>query len=134
MKSDSFGSQFLYAEDLLINQQYRTVEVEIEQFIPANTIRSADKRLIDKPTLKFKGKDKMLVLCKTSESVLKFVTGEQPGDSWVGKKITLQVRVVDAFGDEVVAIRVIPPKGTKVRKNVLNRLGRIAEWTGPAAG
>lgn len=131
MKSESYGSSYLYAEDLLIGQQYRTAEVEVEAFIAANTLKSADGRLIDKPTLKFKGKEKLLVLCKTNQSVIHFVTGEPPGEKWVGKKLTLQPRVVDAFGDQAVAIRIIPPKGCMVRKNVLKRLGKPAEWKPP---
>lgn len=133
MKSEqSYGAQYLYAEDLLIGQQYRSVEIEVEQYIPPNTLKSADGRLIDKPTLKFKGKEKLLVLCKTNQSVIHFVTGEPPGEKWAGKKLTIQPRMVEAFGDQVVAIRVIPPKGCMVRKNVLKRLGKPAEWSAPS--
>lgn len=132
MKSESFGQAFLYAEDLLSGGEYRKAEVEIEQYIPENTLRAADKKLIDKPTLKFVGKQKMLVLCKTNSSLIHFITGEQPGEKWHGKKITLQPRFVEAFGERVVAIRVIPPKGCMVRKNVLKRLGDKAEWVAPS--
>ncbi len=131
MASENFGAQYLYSEDLLIGQQYRTAEVEVEKYIPANTLKSADGRNIDKPTLKFKGKEKMLVLCKTNQSVIHFITGDPPGEKWVGKKLKIQPRVVDAFGEQVVAIRVIPPKGCKVRKNVLKRLGTEAVWSAP---
>lgn len=132
MKSESYGTNYLYSEDLLIGQQYRTVDVEVEAYIAPNTLKSADGRQIDKPTLKFKGKEKLLVLCKTNQSVIHFVTGDPPGEKWIGKKLTLQPRIVEAFGDQVVAIRVIPPKGAMVRKNVLKRLGKPAEWQAPA--
>jgi hypothetical protein len=126
-----FGTEYLYSENLLANGKYQTVQVEIESYIEPNTVRSADKKLIDKPILKFKGKSKMLVLCKTNQVLIICSTGEQPGPIWIGKKITLQVREVDAFGEIVSAIRVIPPNGVKVRKNVLKRLGKEAVWVAP---
>lgn len=133
MKSESFGKNFLYAEDLLIGQQYRTAEVEIEEYIERNTLKSADGRNIDKPTLKFKGKEKLLVLCKTNEKIIHFITGEPAGQKWIGTKVTLQPRFVQAFGDTVVALRIIPPKGCMVRKKVLEQLGKPATWTAPTA-
>lgn len=131
MKSESFGNQFLYALDLLIGQQYRTAEVEIEEYIEKNTLKSADGRNIDKPSLRFKGKEKLLVLCKTNEKLIHFITGEPGGQKWVGKRITLQPRFVQAFGETVVALRVIPPKGCMISKKVLEGLGKVAVWTAP---
>jgi hypothetical protein len=131
MKSESFGQAFLYAEDLLIGQQYRTAVVEIEEYLPEGTLKSADGRLIDKPSLKFKGKEKLLVLCKTNAKIIHFITGEPGGQKWVGTQITLQPRFVQAFGETVVALRIIPPKGVMVRKKVLEQLGKPATWTAP---
>lgn len=131
MKSESFGAQFLYALDLLVGQQYRTAEVEIEEYIEAGKLKSADGRNIDKPSLRFKGKEKLLVLCKTNQKVIHFVTGEPGGPKWIGKKITLQPRFVQAFGETVVALRVIPPKGCMISKKVLEQLGKPAVWTAP---
>ena len=130
---ETFGKQFLYAIDLLSGQQYRTVEVEIEECIERNTLKSADGRLIDKPTLRFKGKEKLLVLCKTNEKIIHFATGEPLGPKWVGKRITLQPRFVQAFGETVVALRVLPPKGCMISKKVLEQLGKPAVWTPPEA-
>jgi hypothetical protein len=127
-KTESYGSQYLYSEDLLINKEYKSVTVEIEEAIPPNTLRSADKKMIDKWTLKFKGKDKLLVLCKTNVTLIHCIVGEPPGDAWKGATINLQVRVVEAFGENVTALRVMPPNGCMVRKNVLKRLGTKAVW------
>lgn len=128
MNKENFGTEYLYAENLLGGGKFQTVQVEIESVIEPNTIKSADGKLIDKPILTFVGKAKRLVLCKTNQTIVICSTGEQPGPAWIGKKITLQARVVDAFGDQVLAIRVIPPSGVKVRKNVLKRLGTEAIW------
>lgn len=127
-KEDNYGSAYLYAEDLLHGGEFRTVTVEISEYIPANTLRAANNKIIDKPSVKFVGKQKILVLCKTNAAMIHYCTGELP-DRWVGKTITLQPRIIEAFGDSVVAIRVIPPPGVKVRRSVLKRLGEKAVWT-----
>ena len=124
---NEYGSRFLYAEDLLSGGEYRTATVEIEQVIPPNELTAANGKKVDKPTLKFKGKDKMLVLCKTNQSMIVFCTGGPLCDA-AGKSITLQVREVDAFGEQVVALRVMPEPGVKVRKSILQRLGKKAMW------
>lgn len=118
---------FLYAEDLIAGGKFHDAVVEIESVAAPNTTKASDGRAVDKWVLSFKGKDKRLVLCKTNVSILKFVTGEQPGDGWVGKSIRLQARIVDAFGSETTAIRVVPPVGVSIRKKLIERLGRKAE-------
>ncbi len=123
-----YGTGFLYAEDLLKNQQFQTVTVQIAQVIEPNKITAANGKIVNKYCLKFVGKEKILALCKTNASMIHFTTGDPPGESWVGKSITLQVRNVEAFGETVLAIRVIPPSGTRVRKTILERLGTKAEF------
>jgi hypothetical protein len=122
---ESYGQEFLYAENLLAKGAYQTVKLKISEAIEPNRLRSANGKHIDKWTLRFEGKAKMLVLCKTNESVLHFVCGGGPAE-WVGKEITLAVREVEAFGDQVVAIRVMPV-GVKIRKGLVKRLGTPAQ-------
>lgn len=124
-KKQDYGQEFLYAENLLAKGAYQTVKVKIAEVIEPNKMRRADGKLIEKYVLKFEGKKKMLVLCKTNERVLHFVCGGQP-DEWPGKEITLSVRDVDSFGDIVPAIRVMPV-GVKIRKDLLKRLGTPAQ-------
>ena len=109
-KKQDYGQEFLYAENLLSKGAYQTVRVKIAEVIEPNKLRSANNKPIDKPVLRFEGKSKMLVLCKTNESVLHFVCGGGPAE-WTGKEITLAVREVEAFGEQVVAIRVMPIGG-----------------------
>ena len=127
-KKQEFGSAYLYAEDLLSGGQYHTISVEIEKVFPRDTLTAANKKKIDKPTLQFKGKEKKLVLSGVNESVIQFVIGDKDLQKSIGKTITLQPRIVSAFGDEVVAIRVIPPPGVKIRQSLKVRLGRKAVW------
>ncbi len=128
---ESFGEQYLYVESLLSGGKYHDATVEISTYHPPNTLTAADGRRIDKHTIGFKDREKLLVLCKTNASIIHFITGQQPGEKWIGSTIRLQARMVDAFGETVPAIRVIPPTGCKVRRNLLKRLGTKAEWVAP---
>jgi len=124
-KKQDFGQEFLYAENLLSKGAYQTVKVKIAEVIEPNRLRSANGKPIEKHVLRFEGKSKMLVLCKTNESVLHFVCGGGPSE-WIGKEVTLAVREVEAFGEQVVAIRVMPV-GVKIRKGLMKRLGTPAQ-------
>ena len=126
--TENYGSEYLYAEDLLYKQEYRTVEVTISEVIPPNTLKTKRGRAIDKWSVRFEGKEKTLVLCKTNVSLAHHIIGDPPGATWVGKVLTLQARIVDAFGTQCTAIRVMPPKGCLVRKSLIERLGQKAEW------
>lgn len=119
-------AQYLYSEDLIHGGQFRTARVQIEEVIPAGRLRSADGKVVDRPALRFAGKSKLLILCRTNEQVLPFVTGGGP-EAWPGKTVTLQARVIKAFGDEVVAIRIMPEPGQAVRRSIKVRLGAPAE-------
>lgn len=130
MNKENYGSRFLYSEDLLIGGEFKTVDVVISEVHEPGTLKSADNRSIDKWTVSFEGKDKMLVLCKTNVSIIHFVTGEIAGPAWVGKSVTLQARVVKAFGSDTTAIRVVPPVGTTLRKKLIEGLGKKAVFSG----
>jgi hypothetical protein len=122
-----FGSAYLYAEDLIRDGNYIDVTVTIESVIPPNTIKAANGKMIGHDTLKFVGKDKLLVLCaKVNQRILAIATGESQAEKWPGHKITLQVRIVDSFGEKVPAIRILPPQGAMIRKSLRERLGTKA--------
>lgn len=122
---------FVYAEDLLRGGEYITATVTISAVWAPNTEERADGQLIDKWVLAFEGSTKRLALCKTNVRVLQYITGEQPGDDWIGRTIQIQPREVQAFGETVIALRVVPPTGTKIRKAVADKLGRKAVWKAP---
>ena len=129
-KQQNYGSRFLYSEDLLIDGKFLSPVVEISEVHQPGTLQSADKRSIDKWTIGFRGKQNLLVLCKTNASIIHFLTGCEPGEKWIGHCVTLEVREVSAFGAQTLAIRVIPPKGTVLRKSLIDRLGKKAEFKG----
>ena len=129
-EKNSYGSRFLYAEDLLIQGQFRSPKVTISEVHRPGTLKSGDGRMIDKWTIGFEGKDKLLALCKTNVSVLHFLTGYDAGEGWIGAEVTIGARVVKAFGADTTAIRVLPPKGTTLRKTIIDRLGTKAVFQG----
>ena len=131
-KDDSYGPEFLYSEDLLKGGEYLAPEVEISEVHPPGTVKcqKGRKTIEDKWTIGFKGAKKMLVLCKTNKTVIHTVTGEEPGPNWIGKKITLEVRIIDSFSKKEPAIRVIPPAGTMLRRKTIEMLGTKAVFNG----
>lgn len=132
---DKWAGDFLRAEDLLYEGKFHTVQVTIEEVIPAGTIETAEKKKIPHPTLRFVGKRKMLVLCaKTNQRMVRHWSGQDLEDS-AGTTIILQPRVVP-FGngknpEMVLALRVMPPKGAILPKNLKKMLGEEAVWTPP---
>jgi hypothetical protein len=119
-----YGSRFLYAEDLIRDGAYNDIDVEIAEYHEPNTIRTEAGKMIDRPAVGFAGKSKMLVLCRTNAAIIGVVLRQRDPRQWIGGKIRLGPRVVDAFGTEVAAVRVIPPAGTVLRRGLLTRLGR----------
>jgi len=45
----SYGSAYLYAEDLLSDGKFKSVEVEISELHEPHTLQRADGKFIDKP-------------------------------------------------------------------------------------
>lgn len=114
--------QYLHAEHLVHGGGFRPAKVTISEVIPPNTVKSADGKIIDKTIVRFDGKSRALILCKTNEGIIRTLTGHGP-DGWVGQEITLEARVVNAFGARVLAVRVIPRPGQLLRRGLLQRLG-----------
>ena len=131
-KTKSFQSGYLCSEDFLISCEYKTVKIAIASVHEPDTIETADKKKSDKWTIGLHNTDKRLVLCATNKLIIHQITGNPPGDAWIGQEITLQVRIVESFGDMVCAIRVMPPNGCMIKKKVIARLGTKAVWKPPA--
>jgi hypothetical protein len=58
-----YGSNYLYAEDFIRDGDYTDAVLTIEAVIPANTIKAANGKMIPHETLRFKGTEKLFVLC-----------------------------------------------------------------------
>ena len=120
--ASQFSGNFLDATDL---PKGRNVTVTIEEVVAPNVERDKDGKgkLINKAILKFTGKQKRLILNKTNAKIIKMAHGEP--SQWVGKKITLTVRLLDeAFGQQnLPVIRVVPPANTNMTFSMRKKYG-----------
>ena len=114
MKSnDVFPSKYLKAEDLDGDMQVTITHVSKESF-------KSDKGDEVKPCAYFNETPKGLIVNKTNWKLLVEATGEEDSDNWTGKKVTLTIVDVDAFGDVVSAIR--------VKKAVVNKAALMEHY------
>lgn len=127
---DTTGN-YLGSHDLLIDGQFRTVELTICGYEPQMTVKRADGQLINKPILSFKGKSKKLILNKTNEGALHFTIGDNRVESLMGRKIRVQARMFKGMGGNIqIGLRIIPPKGIMLPSKLIERIGVPAEWGG----
>lgn len=125
---DNLGSGFLYSEDFIKGGEYVTATLTIAEILPPNTVPAADKKMIDKPIMRFEKTERMLVLNRTNQQMVPYATGKALSEC-SGAKVTLEVRNIKSFGGVTEpAIRIVPPAGVKVRKKLAERLGVKAVW------
>ncbi len=101
--TDAFKGNFIEALHLGTKDAVMT----IESVDDPNTIKSADKKLIDKPIVRFKGTDVGFILNKTNARAIGLAHGNEM-NGWVGKQITIYATTCEAFGDTVPCVRVRP--------------------------
>ena len=111
MSKLNFGAEFLRAEDLLHQGKWGEFTLTIKAAHDPNTVRAADKTMIDKPVIDFEKTDKRLVLGVTNQRLIKCATGAETTDDLIGKRITLFAVIGDWFGEKnVTAIRIRVPE------------------------
>jgi len=99
--NDFFPSKFLKAEELDADLTV-TIKIVSTEILTGKSGKPDET----KPVAYFNEVNKGLILNKTNFAAISKITGEEDSDNWTGKKITLTVIDVDAFGDIVKAIRV----------------------------
>ena len=102
----------------------------IDEFFPAGSLKGADKKPIKHPVISFKETKKKMVLNNTSQEILHLVSGTADGTKTPGTKVTLEARVVEAFGDICLGLRLMPNQTTMMRKGLRKHLGQKAVWEG----
>ncbi len=104
-KNSVFPSEYLKVEDVSgMGEEYTMLEVEMVEFKDPKT-----QEVSKKPVLWFQGLDKGLILNKTNWNLIATLHGDE-SDLWLGKKITLGLSEIEAFGKKQDAIRVIGAK------------------------
>lgn len=111
MKRTYKDEPYLRAEHLLQDGKYRSVVVEIEDVIHDCPGKKGerDKLMLG---LVFKGKQKVLGLNVTNESLVCLQTGNGSPEKWIGHKIQLVVRLIPNKRKKIdePAIRIWPSK------------------------
>jgi len=118
--NDLFPSKYLKSEDLEGDVTLTIDSCSLEEFKNKDTGKSENKLVVY-----FKDQEKGLLVNKTNFKSIAEITGQDDTDNWTGKKITLTVIDVDAFGDVVAAIRV--KKATVDRATLVKRYEGLLE-------
>lgn len=120
-----YGDGFLYADDFVRDGKWCQFALTIKGIVPPNTIKAANKQMVDKVCLQFEEASKILAVNTTNERLLKMACGSAKSDNWVGKKVTFYPVSVDAFGQtNVPALRVRLPKEVPMPFSARKQLGR----------
>lgn len=102
------GSHFLKADDIMGRSKACTAV--IDTILPAGSESDARGKPIDRKIATFQKTGKQLILSPINYKVLKINLGPDESE-WPGKRITLVVRYLDAFGDlDLPCIRIWPEK------------------------
>jgi len=96
--SEAYPSKYLKAADLKGQEAVVTIEQVSKEEIDRDE---------SKPVLRFKGKNRGLVLNVTNANNIVLMYGDDT-ETWVGKQVTLFTTFVDFQGRSVEAIRVKP--------------------------
>ena len=100
-RNEAFPSEFLKSEDVSGEGTTLTMGlVEMREFEDPQTKETAIK-----PVLEFKETEKKLILNKTNWDRIAKAHGDD-SDKWVGKKITVHLEAVTAFGKTSDVVRV----------------------------
>lgn len=83
----------------------KDVTVTIESIEPRHELQRTDKSKDYKPILNFKDAEKAMVLNKTNAQTIAAMYGPEAME-WIGKRITLYCKKVEAFGKVYDAIRI----------------------------
>lgn len=125
---ERYEGNYLDALDLPQGMQ---VPVVIEAIAMPKSERDSRGKVIDAAIFSFKGKQKRLIVGKTSYKVMKAMFGADHR-KWVGQTIHIQRRYLEAskgFGvQNCLCIRVVPPTGTPLLKSTVAFMGSATPY------
>lgn len=104
--SKDLGPEYLYAEDFLIDGEWKEYSLVVKAVHPPGTVEIHDGSKIKGPVVEFEKTNKKLVLCKTNQRLAHLAMGTAKVSQWVGKKLTLYAGKGKAFGHMTPWIRV----------------------------
>jgi hypothetical protein len=122
------GQTYLRSEHLLKNGKYVAAKVTVKDIVTDCPLQKKNGVVLA-TGLAFEKTDKVLGLCPTNFSQMCWATGEGKEEAWVGKKITLVVRLIKSPKGLIPGIRVWPDKPNP-RPQVTDHMGMeiTDEW------
>ena len=122
LKRDSL---YLYAEDFLVEGEWKQFVLTIKGLHAPNTVKGGDGRAIPQPLIGFEETPKLFGLNKTNLRLLHMACGTIEGRNLIGARITLYPAVGSAFGQKDVPwLRIRVPQGRPVPYGVRKQLGQ----------
>lgn len=119
---DSYTGDYLSSLDLIAAGK-DFADLTIERVAAPGTVRDAAGKTIDEPVIYFGETPRGLVANTTNLRAIALQHGSA-ASKWSGKRIRIGVRLVDAFGQQVPALRVLPPDGIPVPHAIRKQLGK----------
>jgi hypothetical protein len=122
MAKANLGPEYLRAEDLVSGGVWCEKTLTVKTVHAPNTIKTQDKKLIEKPVIEFDETPKRLVLGTTNGRLLKYATGATVASELIGKRLTIYPAIGNWFGQSnVTTMRIrIPDGGPKPFVQVKN--------------
>lgn len=119
-----YGSDWLYAEDLLSKGFWTEATVKIIEFIEPNTLTTAREKKVDKPAIRVGKTGKLLALCETNKRTLRNLIGDRDVSKSVGHEITIFAAMVQSpTGGKCPGIRIRLPDKDRYPQGVRKWLG-----------
>jgi hypothetical protein len=122
--NDVYPTNYLKAEDIHGSMTVTVARVALEK------MHDKTGKEIEKPVVGFLELPKSLVTNKTNWKTLTKLFGEDT-DAWISNRITMVVIPVDAFGETVDGIRLIPVKPTVQKKTEAQLIAELEEPEAP---
>jgi hypothetical protein len=109
-----FSYRFIAAEELDGKEITLTIIGVTTDEVYSPTARAKEK----KAALKFKETDKMVILNATNARKITEILGSPQVETWTGKRITLYPLAIQAFGQNIEAIRIKKATGQETVPNL----------------
>lgn len=119
-----YGSDWLYAEDLLKGGVWTEATVEVTEYVEKNTLTAANKKKVDKPAIRVGKTGKLLALPPTNQRTIRMLIGDRDLSKVVGQKITIYAAMVPSpSGGKCPGIRIRLPDANNYPQGVRKWLG-----------
>lgn len=110
MSKEEYGSDWWYSTDFIFKGNYQRMPMTVVAYHPPGTLRTEKKELIKEPVIELRCKStvKKLSINVSNRALGSRLFGEALGPDWVGKELSLEVRMILYKGEPKTGIRIVP--------------------------